>query len=318
MGLDKRRKVTVDFSRFAARFDSKAPLIDSDIDVRLRATFEFARSNPERNDALWKKSNASDSNEDGTPHDPVDTFEMRIKEGVNSAHGLGALFNEIESRNRTIRFFTSVGQCLLAPEETVTCDVSGKKVKRRNIVVLPCGHCGCQRSIMHRVFREARCGVDGCQQQNVAREDVIDIATMLKDARAIDTVSNTSVHGSKLTRVVDGLKAVLQQDCTNRILVFCQLIPLMDLLRSAMREASIDFLELAGNPERMHSAMRAFKSSQGCEGPRVLLLSLDKQCSGANLTAANHIFFVHPVLQDGSRTPTDIETQAIGRARRYG
>jgi len=49
-----------------------------------------------------------------------------------------------------------------------------------------------------------------------------------------------------------------------------------------------------------------------------LLLALDERCAGANLTAANHVFFAHPLLQSGSRSPADIETQAIGRARRFG
>ena len=50
----------------------------------------------------------------------------------------------------------------------------------------------------------------------------------------------------------------------------------------------------------------------------MLLLGLDASCAGANLTAANFVFFAHPVLRDGARSPADIEAQAIGRARRYG
>jgi len=67
----------------------------------------------------------------------------------------------------------------------------------------------------------------------------------------------------------------------------------------------------------MHEAMQNFRSAQGTDA-RVLVLALDERCAGANLTAANHVFFVHPLLQSGSRSPADIETQAIGRARRFG
>lgn len=53
--------------------------------------------------------------------------------------------------------------------------------------------------------------------------------------------------------------------------------------------------------------------------PRVLLLNLrDESAAGANLTAASHAVFVHPLLVHSQVEYDSCDTQAIGRVRRYG
>ena len=53
--------------------------------------------------------------------------------------------------------------------------------------------------------------------------------------------------------------------------------------------------------------------------PRVLLLFMaDESASGANLTAANHVIFVHPLLAKSQQAYEQCRTQAVGRIRRYG
>ena len=53
--------------------------------------------------------------------------------------------------------------------------------------------------------------------------------------------------------------------------------------------------------------------------PRVLLLNLrDESAAGANLTAANHAIFVHPLLVSSQQEYSSCDTQAVGRIRRYG
>lgn len=53
--------------------------------------------------------------------------------------------------------------------------------------------------------------------------------------------------------------------------------------------------------------------------PRVLLLNLhDESAAGANLTAASHAIFVHPLLVHSQVEYDSCDTQAIGRVRRYG
>ena len=52
---------------------------------------------------------------------------------------------------------------------------------------------------------------------------------------------------------------------------------------------------------------------------RVLVLNLrDESAAGANLTAASHAIFVHPLLVSSQVEYTSCDTQAVGRIRRYG
>nr|VWO95083.1 Uncharacterized protein [Ganoderma boninense] len=53
-------------------------------------------------------------------------------------------------------------------------------------------------------------------------------------------------------------------------------------------------------------------------GERVLLLNvMDESVSGANLTSANHVIFLSPLLTTTQEIYDACETQAIGRVRRY-
>lgn len=169
---------------------------------------------------------------------------------------------------------------------------------------------------MPKVNGEGRCAVKGCAQQNVTAQDLLHISSF-NAKEDDDTVRAQGPFGSKFAAMVDQLRQILEEDTTNRALIFCQLDPLRANLAKALQIAGIHFVTLDGTPQQMHLAMQAFKNATGDEN-RVLLLALDERCAGANLTAANHVFFAHPVLQSGSRSPADIETQAIGRARRFG
>ena len=123
----------------------------------------------------------------------------------------------------------------------------------------------------------------------------------------------------ELRRRVEKVKEVLAKDATNRVLLFCQLPPLMAAVRDALEEKNIATAELKGSPHQMHETMQRFKAAEGrCSEARVLLLSLDEHCAGANLTAANHVMFAHPLLRHDGRSPADIEVQAVGRVRRFG
>ena len=51
----------------------------------------------------------------------------------------------------------------------------------------------------------------------------------------------------------------------------------------------------------------------------MLLLNLrDESAAGANLTAASHAIFVHPLLVGSQQDYNSCDTQAVGRIRRYG
>ena len=309
-----------DFDRLVQRINTGAQSVDLDLDARLRRIFAHAIHNPKRKDKLWLKIGKDDEKEedkDGGVAKRIDDLEMKIKEGVNAAHGLGALLKEITNRHRTLRFFESVADGVLRPNQCAKCHASGESAPRRDFIVLPCGHRGCKKAFFGKVQGEGRCAVKGCAQQNVIAQDLLQISSLIDSKEDDDTVTAQGPYGSKFAAIADQLKEVLAEDTTNRALVFCQMDPLREKLHLALTEAKIPVATLDGTPQAMHQAMQEFKHATGNQ-KRVLLLALDERCAGANLTAANHIVFAHPVLQNGSRSPADIETQAIGRARRFG
>jgi len=309
-----------DFARLVQRINTGAQTVDHELDTTVRKIFAEAKANPKRDDKLWAKIGKDDEKEDekdGGEKKRIDDLEMKIKEGVNAAHGLGSLLKEITNRHRTLRFFDSVADGVLRPNQCAKCHASGESAQKKQFLVLPCGHRGCKQAFMPKVNGEGRCAVKGCAQQNVTEQDLLHISSLMSAKEDEETVTAQGPYGSKFAAVVCHLQQVLNEDTTNRALVFCQMDPLRDKLSQALGEAEIPFAKLDGTPQQMHQAMQEFKSATG-DQKRVLLLALDERCAGANLTAANHVVFAHPVLQNGSRSPSDIETQAIGRARRFG
>jgi SNF2 family DNA or RNA helicase len=270
---------------------------------------------------LWAKAGKDDEKDDdkddGNEAKRIDNLEMKIKEGVNSSHGLGALLKEITNRHRTKRFFETVADGVLRPNQCTKCHASGESIARRDFIVLPCGHGGCKKAFLGKVQGEGRCAVKGCAQQNVVAQDLLHISTLINSKADEETVTAHGPFGSKFAAIVSQLHDVLAEDTTNRVLLFCQMDPLRSKLSDALQKGGIPFSTLDGTPQQMHHAMQEFRKATG-NAKRVLLLALDERCAGANLTAANHVFFAHPVLANGSRSPADIETQAIGRARRFG
>merc|ERR1719277_309371 len=76
--------------------------------------------------------------------------------------------------------------------------------------------------------------------------------------------------------------------------------------------------QLAGNAARRGELIRRFQEERGDDATCVMLLSLEHSASGTNLTAANHIVFVHPMSASSAERAVAYEAQAIGRCRRWG
>ena len=56
--------------------------------------------------------------------------------------------------------------------------------------------------------------------------------------------------------------------------------------------------------------LEEFKNINNTTGPRILLLSLQKDASGMNLQSANHVMFVHPMCESIDKAVA-YELQAI-------
>nr|VWO95073.1 Uncharacterized protein [Ganoderma boninense] len=99
-----------------------------------------------------------------------------------------------------------------------------------------------------------------------------------------------------------------------RVLIFVQFPDLT--ANEALAANKIAFLEIKGSAAMKSKNLQKFQDNGG---ERVLLLNvMDESAGGANLTSANHVIFLSPLLTTTQEIYDACETQAIGRVRRYG
>lgn len=144
-------------------------------------------------------------------------------------------------------------------------------------------------------------------------------------ASTSDVSGKAGSHGTKLGKLCSMLKSLPQEE---RILVFVQFPDLMEKVKLAIEElAGMKTSSLKGSSSQKTKVLSAFQecedrkssSSKSKTPTRVLLLNLaDESASGANLTTANHLVFVHPLVAESQQKWAQQEAQAVGRVRRYG
>jgi len=122
--------------------------------------------------------------------------------------------------------------------------------------------------------------------------------------------------GSKLLAIATTLREICRKD--EKAIVFCQWEDLKCKIADALTCFDIKHLELKGNVYQRGEVIRRFQEECEDGAARVLLLSLEHSASGTNLTAANHVIFVHPMNAISAERAVSYEAQAIGRCRRWG
>ncbi|KAI9343420.1 hypothetical protein DFJ73DRAFT_603539, partial [Zopfochytrium polystomum] len=100
---------------------------------------------------------------------------------------------------------------------------------------------------------------------------------------------------------------------------------LMAKVGEALEAAGIRFLKMSGSTARKSGALQQFqKGGVGDDGAAGLTLPVlplnvaDESAACANLTVANDVVFMRPLLGATDEWTAACETQAIGRAKRYG
>jgi SNF2 family DNA or RNA helicase len=124
-------------------------------------------------------------------------------------------------------------------------------------------------------------------------------------------------HGAKLAEIIDLVSGFPKDE---RVLIFVQFEDLLTQVHAVLNKEGFPALKLKGTAHQMSAIMSKFqKAKLGKNDERILLLELhNESASGANLTAANHVIFVHPLHVKTLQNYVMCETQAIGRVRRYG
>ncbi|KAF8338028.1 uncharacterized protein EI90DRAFT_3279585 [Cantharellus anzutake] len=232
------------------------------------------------------------------------------------AHFLKKLEKELVGRVRSLRYFTVVRDLQRKTDHNKhskcpSCEKTDLPIS--NIAILSsCGHTGCHTCVMNSAQNE-ECvsrAATGCNAP--ARVlNVVKAETLGEDEHRSADVKH---FGKKLEKIVFLIKDIPKDE---RVLLFVQFPDLMKKVGEALTEGGISFLEIKGSPTARSKNLMAFQNPDAKE--KVLLLNVgDESAAGANLTVANHVIFISPLLTSSQQFYDATDTQAIGRLRRYG
>ncbi|CAM9341014.1 unnamed protein product, partial [Laminaria digitata] len=161
------------------------------------------------------------------------------------------------------------------------------------------------------------------------------LISVLPHRRYIDPCTHDTVHGSlsgegqqpqgggsgasppgvlmetKLKALVGKLSAIHAEDPTSKSLVFSQFNSSLEWLKRTLPKCGFEFRTLTGSMSRKQrtDALKAFANDPPTT---VFLLSVRSGAVGINLTQANNVFFLEPLLN------LALEKQAVGRVFRLG
>uniref|UniRef100_A0A7S3YZF0 Helicase ATP-binding domain-containing protein n=1 Tax=Lotharella globosa TaxID=91324 RepID=A0A7S3YZF0_9EUKA len=128
-------------------------------------------------------------------------------------------------------------------------------------------------------------------------------------------LTQTPRLGTKLAHMLCYVQRTLA-DQRNRIVLFSATDMVLQKCGTLLKNLGIATVWCRGNVHARTKALRAFQHEKiDPAAPRVLMLSLEKAASGADLTKATHVLLLDPVAGMKNRAYA-VETQAVGRAIR--
>jgi len=102
-----------------------------------------------------------------------------------------------------------------------------------------------------------------------------------------------------------------------KVLLFVQFEGLLQKVSDALEDYGIDFVRIQGSASARSTQLASFQE-ENCED-RVLLLNIaDESAAGSNLTCANHVIFLSPLVTEEQQQYHATMKQAKGRAIRFG
>ncbi|EPS37854.1 hypothetical protein H072_8336 [Dactylellina haptotyla CBS 200.50] len=231
------------------------------------------------------------------------------------------LLKELVGRSRSLRFFKVVREVQTLRDYSdlgtapswgnSSCTSCGKeKLAVEEVMVSStCGHSGCALCMSEAAGLRNECPekMNGCLSRSLDAS-LISAASLGAENDAITT------YGAKLDALVDLLQSRIPAE--ERVLLFVQFPDLIKKVESVLKAAGIAVTRLAGSSQAKATDLTIFQSEKTTQ---VLLLEvMGETAAGANLTMANHVIFLSPLLTLNDQQYLAAETQAIGRARRYG
>nr|XP_019014690.1 DNA repair protein Rad8 [Kwoniella pini CBS 10737]OCF53471.1 DNA repair protein Rad8 [Kwoniella pini CBS 10737] len=246
----------------------------------------------------------------------VDDVKWQLRE---QTHVLRRLSKELVARVRSLRFFEVVrklqrnGSEAKAVLEASECGHKPSTDPTKEMSVLSCcGHVSCLEC-MTRSANQQRC-VKGSECHSAVRHtNIVKVKSL-----GIEGELNSGRFGAKLQKLVDLIHSI---PTNQRILVFLQWEDLSSKVSEALNSGKISHVTLSGSVKTRANTLDKFQqsNSEDLKSARVLLLKVnDASAAGSNLTIANHVIFLGPLFTNSLLNYRAIETQAIGRIRRYG
>lgn len=245
-----------------------------------------------------------------TSKTPLDVLKWALRE---KSHVLRKLATELVGRTRSLRYFTAVRDVQRSGDGTMAaCQNCGKNSAggAEMAILSACGHTGCRACLEPLARMGYECPHEGCRI-NLETHQVIPASTLGREEKS-------GRYGAKLLHMVALIRSIPKGE---RILIFVQFNDLLEKIRSALRAARIGTIIIEGTAKKQSDLLTRFQNLNDDDDEQVLVLNVAAaSASGANLTLANHVIFVHPVHYPEAQHDRFIatETQAIGRIRRYG
>jgi len=214
-----------------------------------------------------------------------------------------------------------------AASEEVSCGICGEPAD--DAVKTGCAHVFCRECLLSSLpakAASARCptcakAVDATALQQAADADDDDggaaggaaggagLSSKSRKCKAPPPVALRSE--SKLKQLLQELEAMREADPTAKALIFSQYTGTLEWLKTRLSEEGFGYRTISGSmPLKQRAA--AITAFQTAPPTTVFLLSVRSGAVGLNLTAANYVFMMEPVLNQA------LQAQAIGRAWRMG
>ncbi len=150
-------------------------------------------------------------------------------------------------------------------------------------------------------------------EKGIARSHIVVLDALLKlrqvccDPRLVKLTAARQVNASaKLEHLMEMLPPLIEEG--RQILLFSQFTSMLDLIKPALAEAGIDFVELRGDTKDRAGPVAQFQKGKA----PLFLISLKAGGTGLNLTAADTVIHYDPWWNPA------VEDQATDRAHRIG
>jgi len=228
----------------------------------------------------------------------------RINDNVSS------LETEIKKTEQTILQFTSLNIDQFKHE---TCQICGQLFKE--VAIQPNGHYFCSDCInllLQSNKNEYECPLTN---QIINKNQIKVMANKYHpeyDKGNYVNEAEVNKWGTKMTSLINYIQKAIENDPTDKIIVFSQWDKMLKLVGDVLTYNKIGHVFCRGNVHQIAKSIREFKTNPQC---KVVLLSAERSSSGNNLTEANHIILLDTINHDDWET---IERQAIGRCVRLG